>query len=551
MSGAADDGALSRAGRRVVYYVAAAAAVMLAYALVYQHAMATLEGVHVGYVQALQVVVETFTTTGYGEDAATWSTNGMWLLMIVMQVTGVVAIFMTLPLFVVPLVEEALRTAPPTSADLTGHVLVCNFTPRGDTLVDELDARGVPYVVVEADRERAMELHEEGYSVVHGDPESVEVLEAAGAPAALALVADADDETNASIILSAREAAPDLRVVSLIEDPSVAAYHRFAGADRVVSPRRLLGESLARKATASVSTDLGDTVELGEDFQFAELLVQRGSPIVGRTIAECEIGRLTGVNVIGAWFRGEFVTPPRPDDVVDENTILLVTGPEHQLEALRERTLSRARRYRRGRVLVAGYGEVGSTASETLIGANTRCTVIDRQEKPGVDVVGDVTDGETLREAGVDEARSVVVTVDDDTTAIFATLVIKQVAPEVEVIARANETESIGKLYRAGAEYVLALATVSGRMLASTLLDEEVLAPESQIELVRTSAPALVGRSLADADVRARTNCTVVAVERDGELLTEVGPDFVVQTGDDLIVAGSDRDVNRFTELLG
>ena len=549
MSQAAPDRGLSVAWRRLAAYLAVAAAVIGGYTLLYQWGMATLEGRLVTFPETLLVVVETFTTTGYGEDASQWSTTGMFLLMIAMQITGIVMIFLTLPLFVVPLVEEALRTDPPTATDLTGHVVICNYTSRGDTLVDELDAMDQPYVIVDDDRELAQSLDAGGYSVVHGDPESVETLEAANAGAAVALVADAADETNASIILSAKQVAADLRIISLIENADFEDYHRYAGADRIVSPRRLLGESLAGKATTSISSDLGDAVEIGEDFEVAELLVQRGSRLEGRTIAESDIGRF-GVNIIGAWFSGEFAAPPSPDAEIDEQTILLVTGRESQLEALRELTLSDTRRYRRGKVVVAGYGEVGSTATDALVSSNVPSVVVDREDSPGVDVIGDVTDRRTLEDAGVDEARSVILALNDDTTAIFATLVIKQVAPETEVIARANQFGSIRKLYQAGAEYVLALSTVSGRLLASSLLDEEVIAPEAQLEIVRTTAPALVGRGLAEADVRARTNCTVIAAERNGELVTEIGPEFVVREGDDLIVAGADADVNRFNELV-
>jgi Trk K+ transport system NAD-binding subunit len=551
MSQAAADGVLTEARRRVLIYLALAAVVMLAYAGVYQWAMATFEGTQVGYVESLHVVVETFTTTGYGEDANRWSTNQLWLLMMVMQFTGLALFFLTLPLFLVPLVENALRTAPPTSTSLTDHVVICEFTPRGDTLVGELESMDREYVVVESDRERARELDADGYSVIHGDPEAVETLADANATAAVALVADADDETNASIILSAKEVDADLRVISLIEDATLADYHRYAGADSVVSPRRLLGESLASKAATSISTDLGDAVEIAEDFEIVELLVQRGAEVEGATIADSGIGENAGVNIIGAWFRGEFASPPPPDEVIDEHTILLVTGREAQVERLKELTLSEARRYRRGRVVVVGNGEVGSTAADALIAAEVPTVVVDREDKPGVDVVGDITDRQTIDEAGVADARSVILALDNDTTAVFATLVINQVAPGIEIIARANEAGSISKLYRAGAEYVLALATVSGRMLASNLLDEEVIAPEAQLEIVRTTAPALIGTSLAEADVRARTNCTVIAAERNGELLTEVGPDFVVQTDDTLIVAGPDRDVNRFNELVG
>jgi Trk K+ transport system NAD-binding subunit len=550
MSQAVADGALTEARRRVLLYLALAAVVMLAYAAVYQWSMAAFEGTRVGYIESLHVVVETFTTTGYGEDANRWSTNGMWLLMMVMQFTGLALFFLTLPLFLVPLVEESLRTAPPTSTSLTDHVVICEFTPRGDTLVGELESMDMQYVIVESDRERARELDIDGYSVIHGNPESVEDLKDANTGEAVALVADADDETNASIILSAKQAA-DVRVISLIEDADLADYHRYAGADSVVSPRRILGESLAGKAATSTATDLGDAVEIAEDFEVVELLVQRGAAVEGRTIADSGIGEDAGVNIIGAWFRGEFVSPPPPDELIDEHTILLVTGREQQVERLKELTLSEARRYRRGTVVVVGNGEVGSTAADELVAAEVPTVVVDREDKPGVDVVGDITDRQTIEEAGVADARSVILAVDNDTTAVFATLVINRVAPGIEIIARANEAESIPKLYRAGAEYVLALATVSGRMLASNLLDEEVIAPEAQLEIVRTHAPALVGTSLAEADVRARTNCTVIAAERNGELITDVGPDFVVQTDDTLVVAGPDHDVNRFNELVG
>jgi Trk K+ transport system NAD-binding subunit len=542
---------LSQAQRRLLLYVSVAVAAMFAYAVVYRWSMAAFEGLSVSYVESLHVVVETFTTTGYGEDAGKWDSTPMLGVMMLMQVTGVTLIFLTLPLFLVPLVEEALRTAPPKTADESGHVVICTFTSRGDTLVDELASMDVPYVVVEEDRDTAAELHADGYDVVHGDPESVETLEAATVGEAMALVADDDDETNASIILSAKQAAPETRVISIIEDNTVADYHRYAGADEVVSPRRLLGESLARKAATPIASSVGDAIEIGEDFEIAEVLVQRGSELVGKTVAESALGRRTGVNIIGAWFRGEFVSPPAPDDVIDEHTILLVTGRETQLKQLKRLTRSETRRYRRGKVIVAGYGEVGTTATDTLVSANVPSVVVDSEDGPGVDVVGDVTDKSTLQSAGVDEAQSVVLALDSDTTTIFATLVIKQVSPETEVIARANELGSTAKLYRAGAEYVLSLSTVSGRILASNLTEEEIIAPESQVELVRTTAPGVAGQSLAEADVRAKTSCTVIAVERNGELLTEIGPDFVVQSSDTLVVAGTDEDINHFYERFG
>ncbi|WP_115864897.1 potassium channel family protein [Halorussus litoreus] len=566
--------------RRTAYYLGTLAAVIVGYALAYDYGMTTFEGRPKPFHHSLRIVVETFTTTGYGSDAP-WATPEMNAFVSVMDVTGVVLIFMALPVFVVPLFEQAVSTTLPRSVDLEDHVVVSTYSPRAETLIAELDSWAVPYVIVEADRERATELYESGHAVLHGDPESVDTLTAANLGAARALVADAGDEVNVSVVLTAEEVAPDVPVVSVVEDPDLATYHELAGVDRVLTPRRLLGESLASKITGAVSTDLdggdrdwveGDreedrseaddegvlgpempsdtTVEIGEDFEVAELSVQRDSDVAGATLADSQIREQAGANVVGAWVRGEFRSPPSPELELGPGTILLVTGHETDIDRLEELTSSARRKTGRGEVVVVGYGEVGSTIVDALAAANVPYTVVDLEDKPGVDVVGDTTDPETLQAAGIEDARSVVFAVANDTTTGFGTLVALDQNPTVEVLARAEETENVRKIYRAGADYVLALATVSGRMLASTILEgEQVVSMDNQVEIVRTTAPALAGRTLAEADVRKRTGCTIVAVERNGDVITAVGPEFRLERDDDVIVAGTDEDVNRFTEL--
>jgi len=145
----------------------------------------------------------------------------------------------------------------------------------------------------------------------------------------------------------------------------------------------------------------------------------------------------------------------------------------------------------------------------------------------------------------------VILTLPDDTLAVFATLVVRELSGDVQIIARANETGNARKLYRAGADYVLALSTVSGRMLASTILNEDVISFDQWVEVVRVPAGRLAGQSLEDADVRARTSCTVIAVERGDEVLTDLAASFTLQRGDSVIVAGPDSGINEFAALTG
>lgn len=542
---------MKRRQRRALYYITAFIAVILFYTLAYDWAMLTFEGKQRGFFQSLLVVVETFTTVGFGEDAV-WESPPMILLVVSMMFTGVVFIFMALPLFVVPWIEQQLSTNPPASvSDVTDHVIICTYTDRNQMLIEELDVLDVDYVVVEPDREQAAELYNNGMSVIHGDPESVENLRGANLANSRALVADVDDETNASIALAAGQVVEDdeVQIITFVENPDMVNYHHYAGADTVFSPRQLIGESIASKVTTGVTSEVADAVEISDDFEIAELPVQAGSQIAGLTVRDSKIREKAGANIIGAWFRGEFVTPPSPDALIDERTILLVAGRDQQLETLKQLTLSETRQQIRGPVIVCGYGEVGSTVKQAVTAAGFTCRAIDLDDSPGVDVVGDVTEAESLTAAGINSASTVILTLPDDTSAVFATLVIRELSEDVEVIARANETDNVTKLYRAGADYVLSLSTVSGRMLASTILNEDVISFDQQVEVVRVPAGDLAGQTLEESDIRARTSCTVIAVERDDEIITDLAPTFRFQHGDSVIVAGPDSGITQLTAL--
>lgn len=539
---------MNRQQKRAVGYVGAFVLAVALYALVYNWGMATFEDRPQSFVHSLNIVVETFTTTGYGEDAP-WATPQMNLLMVAMQFTGVLLLFTTLPLFVVPWIENRLRPSVPTVFEGSNHVVICSYTSRGEALREELESWSREYVFVVPDREVAEDLRDGDVPVVHGDPESPETLAHAGVGDADVVVADATDEVNASIVLAAEEVDPDVRILSFVEEVELADYIELAGADEVFSPRHLLGTSLAEKVTTAVTTELGETVDLGRDFEVVELSIQRGCPVCDTTLAESGIRERTGASIIGAWSQGEFHGSPEPDTHLDEDTILLVAGSTTQLERLKQLTLSKERRLTSGTVVLAGFGEVGSTVGRHLSGEAIEATVVDRQDKPRVDVIGDVRDRSTLREAGVMDAGAVILALGDDTETVFATLVIRELDPTVQIVARANESANVGKIYRAGADYVLALETISGRLLASTILDEDVMSLDRQVEIVRTAAPALAGQSLQESAIRSKTGCTVIAIERDGSVITDLDPDFRIQHDDALVIAGTDDAVNRFNEF--
>lgn len=60
----------------------------------------------------------------------------------------------------------------------------------------------------------------------------------------------------------------------------------------------------------------------------------------------------------------------------------------------------------------------------------------------------------------------------------------------------------------------------------------------------------VVGRSIADARIRTRTGASIVAVIRSPRAVPAPEPDFVVQVGDTLVVAGTVDGIERVRELL-
>jgi Trk K+ transport system NAD-binding subunit len=536
--------------RRAFAYLLFLLTAIVGTALAYNVGMSAYEDEPQTILDSLQFAVEMFTTTGFGGDAP-WDSPQMQAFVTVADLLGMAILVGALPVFVGPILENALSTKAPTGVDepLDNHVVVCSYTSRADTLIKKLSANNVPFVIVESSPGRAADLYGEGYRVISADPQSTAGLDAARLGSARALFADVSDQVDASIVLAARELSDDLPVVSVVEEPDRARYHRLAGADHVLSPRQLLGESLAQKVTTALRSQVGEAIEIDGELELVEVSIRHGSNLAGRSLASSGVRQQAGVNVVGAWFRGEFDASPSPQLTLEPGTVLLASGRPDQLDRLVELTQSSVRAFRSGETLIIGNGTVGKTVAGEFRDLDVSYTVIDKTEMDGVDVVGDATQTETLAAAGVEDAQTVVLALPDDTTTEFVTLVIRDMAPDTEILARVQEDANISKTYRAGADYVLSLSTVTGRMSASYLLeDRDTMSMKQQVETIRTTAPALAGQTIGEADIRERTGCTVLAIGRDEETVTDIGPGTELRTGDELVVVGTDSDIRRFEE---
>ncbi|MFP8888745.1 cation:proton antiporter regulatory subunit [Natrialbaceae archaeon A-CW2] len=80
---------------------------------------------------------------------------------------------------------------------------------------------------------------------------------------------------------------------------------------------------------------------------------------------------------------------------------------------------------------------------------------------------------------------------------------------------------------------------------------ETMLADETFIEWYSLSPEStLVGKPLKESNVREETGVSIVAIQREGELVSAPGPDTVLEGGDTLVVVGDRDDCRAFESLV-
>ncbi|MFQ5350294.1 MAG: potassium channel family protein [Thermoanaerobaculia bacterium] len=540
---------MQRSRKRLLGLVAALPVLVLVAALVYMVGMAQLEDESRGFWQAIGWAAETLSTTGYGSDT-TWSHPLMVVFVVVLQFIGVFLVFLIFPLFLIPFLEERFEVRLPKEVPpLEDHVVIYGFGAAVESLLAELGRAGLETVVVEADEGLARRMVEKGQRVVYGGLVD-DALRRARLTTAGTLIANGTDDENAAVILAARQLGFEGDVLALVEDP----FHRkpimLAGATAAYTPRHILGAALAARASRRVSPTVAGAQQLSERLRVSEMRIARRSSLVGQTLAEAGIGQRTGVSVIAQWVGGELLTRPRGDMRLEANGILVLIGSDEAIARFGELCHATQPLRRAGSFLVAGAGEVGFKVAQLLRDAGEDVRVIDRDEGEMVDVVGDVLDPGVFERAGVAAAQAVILAVDTDSATLFSTVILKDLAPEVPVIARVNSAENVERIHRAGADFALSISQVSGQILARRLLGEEAVSVDPQLKVLKVRADGLVGHHPTELEIRTRTGCSVVAVERGEEALLEFGPDFRFDEDDAVYVCGSTAATRRYLQVF-
>ncbi len=535
----------------LVAYCAFLAGVILTYAVLFRFLMWHLEGREFSFIAGVYWTITVMTTLGFGD--ITFHSDPGYIFAAVVTVSGVIFLLIILPfgfvsLFLAPWIEHRLRYQPTYElpAETTGHVIILGVDAISRALIRKLEARGLPYVVVTADHDEAARLEtDEGLRVVCGSPTDGKVIAAVRAASARYIIANLSDPENVNICLTVRSLC-QTPIAAVVEDQEHAGLLRVAGASQVVPLHKILGRYLAVRATTCGA--LAHILDSFGELEIAEMPVH-GTPFSGLTLQDAHIRQQTGLSVIGIWERGKFTVPTR-QSVLTEHALMVLAGTRAQLQSLERLTGEVAEQ---DLVFILGHGRIGCAAARFLERKPVPFILVDRQENPvcteHVPIYGDATLRQTLMGAGFARARGVLVTTNDDNTNMFLTLASRHMQPHIRVVARANSEESVDQLYAAGADFVVSNASVGASILYNILESKATAFLTEGINVFRRALPEpLVGKTIAEGQIRQKTGCSIVAIEppEGGPTLVSPPPETRFEKDVNLILIGTAEQEEAF-----
>ncbi len=545
--------------KALLQYVLFLVLVVLAYAGGFHWIMVSVEKQGHSWITGIYWTLTVMSTLGFGD--ITFDSDIGRAFSILVLLSGIVLLLIVLPFafirfFYAPWLDAQIRFRAPREVPGTtsGHVIICRYDTVARGLVRKLKAFGIPYFVLEPDATVAANLHEDGVSVVTGEIDNSMTYEALRASGARMVLANAEDAVNTNITLTVREITAKVPIVAVAENIDSVDILSLAGASQVLPLKLKLGEHLAYRVTAEHANV--HVIGTFKDLLIAEFAVQN-TPLAGRRIRDTQLRKITGVNIVGVWERGRML-PAMPDTVLSESSVPVIVGTARQIAEIESFLVIYNINY--NPVLIIGCGNVGYAVASTLREKNVAFHVVERNEALRERAaaiadrlfIGDAADRDVLMRAGLADAPSTVITTNDDAMNIYLTVYCRRLNPSLRIVSRITHERNLEAIHRAGADFVLSYATLGAEAAFSILQERELVMLGEGIDLLVVRVPrTLAGQSLGETNIGAELGLVVIAIQKNGQVITNPPADAVLDPGSELIMIGTAEQRDEFAARFG
>ena len=524
-----------------------------------------LENKPLSWSESLLFVVESMTTVGYGE-LLPFTSEITRLLAIQIMLSGVIMIFVVIPLLLAPFLTTLLAPSPPrrTPHKLSGHTVVMGYDELTRSVIDSLAISDHDIVIIEQDKAKALEIatqYRRRAYVIWGDYDDPDTWSAAHIGGARFVVICMDERQTASVVLGIRELVKG-KIISIVDKLSFNRYLHYAGADYVLSPKDTTGRLLARHAILNPNGDTEPDIPgldrssisvqdaPGHELRLINIPLVFGCKAAFKSLSDLHLFERFGITVPFLWKAGKFIPSPRDDMVIDNTTSLYLFGRiESIVSALKEEFTPEG--CADALAVIAGFGDVGAAAFHKLEASGVSCIVVDSKKQEVEQVIGNAEDEEVLKKARIEEARFCIVALNDDNVNIFTTLMARNLNPVIRILARANEPASVEKLYRAGADYVALLPRIGGQTIARIILADLVTIllelPNNDLVILKQSRITYPNRLEWFTQ---KSGVRIIGIEGPGRSIVSPRPDETLLEGEAVIAVGNTEQIKRFIRLL-
>ena len=492
-------------------------------------------------------------TLGYGDIS--FNSDPGRIFSIVVLLSGMIFLLVLLPstfieLFYEPWMEARERSLIPrrVPSDTSGHIILTFYGPIASALIEKLNQYKYPYVVVLPEVDEVTHLVSDGIQAIHGELNDPDTYLRAGVEQAALVATTRSDVVNTSVVFTVRGITGKTPVIATARDDSSVEVLRLAGCSRVLDITHLMAEALARR----VIGDNQFTHVIGhiDDLCIAEVDASYTN-LVGLEYVQAQ--RETSVSIVGFWRRGDFEVG-QAGGTIEADTTLLMAGTREQLREFDTQCQSRARPRNTLPVVIIGGGRVGRATAAALRRRKIEYRIVEQEaERVPEDeryVLGSASDKSVLRRAGLEEAPTVIITPRDDETNIYLTILYRLLRKDIQIISRANFEQSVAALHRAGANIVMSYASMGSNALFNLLQRSDLLMIAEGLDVFKVRVPRdLAGKTLAEANFRKRTRCSVIGIDSDDETVTNPTPDTVIPAGCEIVLIGPPEGEAEFLRL--
>jgi len=243
----------------------------------------------------------------------------------------------------------------------------------------------------------------------------------------------------------------------------------------------------------------------------------------------------------------------------------------NNLEELKQKKMQKTIDALTNHIIICGYGRNGKQAAKKLLAYNKPFVVIEK-DKEVIDkfetyevpfVLGNANEDETLLEAGIERAETLISALPNDADNLFVVLSARQINATLRIISRASEETSYKKLKFAGANNVILPDRIGGDHMASLVvvpdliefIDNLNIVGSSNINIEEIAVEKLYDtntsiKTIKDLDLRKRTGCNVIGYKNGkGEYIVNPEAERKLEANAKVIVLGRPEQIKELNAI--